>query len=213
LSRLYPAMLRLEGQPCVVVGGGQVATRKISRLLQSGAAVGVIAPELSPALQALVEDGRLRLERREYQSGDLTGAALAFAATSSREVNAAVAREAHAGGIPVNVADDPQSSTFQVPAVAERDGLTVAISTSGRSPAYARRLREEIEALFSPERLALLDLYAELRESLPGPRPSADGLAWMAAYEDALELLRRGRADDARRLLRERVLTPPEGET
>jgi precorrin-2 dehydrogenase/sirohydrochlorin ferrochelatase len=212
LSRLYPAMLRIEGQPCIVVGGGEVAARKISRLLQSSAAVRVIAPELSPALQMLVEDARLRLERREYQIGDLAGATLAFAATSSREVNAAVAREAHARGIPVNVADDPQASTFQVPAVAERDGLTVAISTSGRSPAYARRLREEIETLFSPERLALLDLYAELRESLPVRGPSADGFAWTAAYEDALELLRRGRADDARRLLRERVLAPPEGE-
>jgi precorrin-2 dehydrogenase/sirohydrochlorin ferrochelatase len=213
LSRLYPAMLRLEGQLCIVIGGGQVAARKISRLLQSGAAVCVIAPELSPALQALVKAERLSLERREYQSGDLAGAGLAFAATSSREVNAAVAREAHARGIPVNVADDPQASTFQVPAVAERDGLTVAISTSGRSPAYARRLREEIEALFSPERLALLDLYAELRESLPDRRPLADGLAWTAAYEDALELLRRGRTDDARRLLRERVLATSQGET
>ena len=212
MSRLYPAMLRIEGQPCVVVGGGQVAARKISRLLESGAAVRVIAPELSPALQALVEEGRLRLERREYQSGDLAGATLAFAATSSREVNATVAREAQARGIPVNVADDPQASTFQVPAVAERDGLTVAISTSGRSPAFARRFREEIEALFSPEKLALLDLYAELRESLPHPRPPADGRVWTAAHEDALELLRRGRADDARRLLRERVLAPRQGE-
>jgi precorrin-2 dehydrogenase/sirohydrochlorin ferrochelatase len=165
-------MLRLEGQRCVVVGGGAVATRKIEGLLQAGAVVTVIAPRLTAGLARLVTQGLVVCEKRTYRRGDLVGAALAFAATSSRQVNASVAEEARQLKVPVNVADDPAACTFQVPAVVRQDGLTLAVSTAGRSPAYARRLRQELEHFLAPERLALLELYAEARQLLQQPVPA-----------------------------------------
>ena len=206
MSRLYPAMLRIARRRCVVVGGGRVAGRKVAPLLEAGATVLLIAPSCGPELEALAKQGRVRWEPRGYRSGDLEGAALAFAATDSPAVNAAVAAEAETRDIPVNVADDPAASTFHVPAVVERDGLVLTVSTGGRSPAFARRLRLELEALLSPERLALLELYAELRASLGEQDLRPDGVDWEAADERALELLRAGRPDQARQVLKQQVL-------
>jgi precorrin-2 dehydrogenase / sirohydrochlorin ferrochelatase len=199
-------MLRLEGHLCLTVGGGAVAARKVERLLDAEAAVRVVAPLLSSKLARLTEAGRIEWMQREYQGGDLVGAMLAFAATSSAAVNLAVAAEAAERGIPVNVADDRLASTFQVPAKVARGGVTLAISTAGRSPAYARRLREELERFLSPERLALLDLYADLRSDLVQQGQSVDGRAWSAADDRALELLRAGRRAEASNLLREQVM-------
>lgn len=206
MSPLYPAMLRLAGRLCLIVGGGVVAGRKVERLLAADAAVRVVAPLLSPTLARLTEAGRIDWSPREYQVGDLVGATLAFAATSSAVVNLAVAAEAAELGIPVNVADAQLASTFQVPAQVARGGVTLAVSTAGRSPAYARRLREELERFLSPERLALLDLYADLRSDLVQQGQSVDGRAWSAADDRALELLRAGRRAEASALLREQVL-------
>jgi precorrin-2 dehydrogenase/sirohydrochlorin ferrochelatase len=190
-----------------MVGGGAVASRKVERLLAADAVVRVVAPLLSPNLVRLAEAGRIDWSAREYQMGDLAGAALAFAATSSEVVNLAVAAEATGLGIPVNVADNRLASTFQVPAQMVRGGVTLAVSTAGRSPAYARRLREELERFLSPERLALLDVYADLRADLAERGQSVDGSAWSTADDRALELLRAGRRAEASALLREQVLT------
>jgi siroheme synthase-like protein len=206
MSGLYPAMLRLAGRRCVVVGGGNVAARKVARLVEAGADVTVVAPDQGPELTKLAERGLLQRRRRSYRRGDLAGACLAFAATDSRAVNAAVADEAASLNVPVNVADNPAVSTFQVPAVIERDGLTLTVSTGGRSPAFARRLREQLEALLSTDRLALLDLYAELRDFFASEGDHLDGPAWAAADDQALELIRRGRVAEARDILRQQVL-------
>ena len=211
MTQFYPAMLRLGGKRCVVVGGGWVATRKVLPLLETGAEVTVIAPAVEPQLDDFASSGRVRLERRPYRRGDLAGATLAFSATDSRTVNAAVADEAGELGIPVNVADDPVASTFHVPAVSRPYGLTIALSTGGRSPAFARRLRQEIEELLTPERIALLELYVELRAGLadePQDGPKAD---WSAADEQVLRLLRQGRRSEARQLLRQQVLAASAG--
>ena len=206
MTQLYPAMLRLGGKRCVVIGGGRVATRKVLPLLESGAEVAVIAPTVEPRLEDLASSGRVRLERRPYRRGDLAGATLAFSATDSRTVNAAVADEAGELGIPVNVADDPTASTFHVPAVSRPHGLTIALSTGGRSPAFARRLRQEIEELLTPERIALLELYAELRAALADEAQPGQTADWSAADEQVLRLLREGRRGEARHLLRKQVL-------
>jgi precorrin-2 dehydrogenase / sirohydrochlorin ferrochelatase len=212
VSGLYAAMLRLDGQPCVVVGGGVVATRKLSRLLEAGALVTMVAPSLTEEAQRQVSSARVAWQRRPFQRGDLTGASLAFAATGSRQVNAEVAAEARRLGIPVNVADDPLGSSLQVPATLERAGVQVAISTGGRSPAFARRLREELEQWLSPARLELCELYAELRASLTPLDARPDGAAWASADSQALDLLRDGRREEARQLLRQQVLGAACGE-
>jgi precorrin-2 dehydrogenase/sirohydrochlorin ferrochelatase len=202
---LYPAMLRLTGRRCVVVGGGTVAARKVDRLLAAGASVTVVAPTVGPELATKASDGSIRWEQRQYRVGDLAGATLAFSATDSREVNAAVGQEAEQANVPVNLADDPVASTLQIPAVLEREDLSIAISTGGRSPAFARRLREDLERVLSPERLALLELYAELRDELRATGHSTGQANWEAADDRVLELLRSGQRREARRTLREQV--------
>lgn len=205
MSRSYPAMLRLDGKRCVVIGAGKVAARKIAKLLESGALVVAVAPSFDPIFEKLDPRGRIKRETRPYRRGDLAGAMLAFAATDSHTVNAAVADEAAELGVPINVSDDPSISTFHVPASLDQHGLTLAISTGGRSPAFARRLREELEQLLTPERVALLELYAELREDLgPGQRP-LNGSAWNAADDEVMRLLREGRRAEARQVLRRKV--------
>ena len=131
----------------MVVGGGEVANRKARKLLQARAEVVVISPEVRPELESVAAEVHLR----PYEAGDLEGAYLAFAATDSREVNAAVAREAGERGVPVNVADRPSEGDFAVPSTLRRGRLQVAVSTGGASPTLARNVKGELEGLFGPE--------------------------------------------------------------
>jgi precorrin-2 dehydrogenase / sirohydrochlorin ferrochelatase len=156
---LYPVFLDLKDRRCVLVGGGRVSLRKARRLAGSGARVVVVAPEVLPELREVAAE----VHQREYRSGDLTGAALAFAAADDRAVNAAVAEEARRLGVPVNVADEPEEGDFAVPAVLRRGELQVAVSTGGASPVLARRIREELEERFGPEWEALVRELGEAR--------------------------------------------------
>ncbi len=137
----------------MVVGGGAVANRKARKLLQARAEVVVISPEVKPEIESMAVEVR----RRRYEEGDLEGAYLAFTATDSREVNAAVAREARERGIPVNVADRPSEGDFALPSTLRRGRLQVAVSTGGASPALARRIREELEEVFGYEWAGLVE--------------------------------------------------------
>lgn len=205
MTARYPAFLQLAGLRVVAIGGGRVAERKVEWLCRSGASVLIVSPAVRPALAALIEDGKVSWKRRPYQPGDLEGARLAFVATDSREVNAAAAEEAGALGVPVNVADDPEASTFEVPALIKRGGIAIAVSTGGRSPAFARRLREELESWLTPDRLALFELYAELRSDLRENERAVNGEAWAAVDGQALDLLRQGRRAEARQVLEDQV--------
>src|SRR5215210_2664354 len=143
---LYPIFLDRSGRRCVVVGGGGVANRKARKLLQARARVVVISPEIRAELESVA----FEIHRRPYKAGDLEGAYLAFAATDSREVNAAVAREAQERGIPVNVADRPSDGDFALPSTLRRGRLQVAVSTGGASPTLARKIKDELEEVFEP---------------------------------------------------------------
>ncbi len=162
----YPIFLDIRDAPCVVVGGGEVATRKVSGLLEAGASVTVISPQVTESLGEYVHNGLVRHLKRPFRSGDTVGASLVFAASSERAVNREVLQEARAGGIPANIADDPGGSVFLVPSILRRGGLSVAVSTGGRCPALARRAREEIGGVIGPEFGPLLEIMARLRESL-----------------------------------------------
>jgi precorrin-2 dehydrogenase/sirohydrochlorin ferrochelatase len=205
-------MLDLEQRLCLVVGGGPVATRKVHGLLAAGARVRLVAPDCSPELRRLAEAGRLEWRPRRYRGQDFEDATLLFAATSDRELNAALAAEARRRSVLANVADDPAGSDFQVPAVVERSGLTVALSTGGRSPAFARRLREQLEAWLTGERLELFELYAGLRAELKAAGLATGAVDWALVDHQALELLREGRRSEAARLLRRQVLVGVGGE-
>jgi siroheme synthase-like protein len=151
----------LSDRRCVVVGGGAVANRKARKLLQARAEVVVISPEVLPELASVA----VKVEQRTYRPGDLSGAYLAFTATDSREVNAAVTREAHERGIPVNVADRPAEGDFALPSTLRRGGLQVAVSTGGASPTLARRIRAELEKTFGPEWSGIVEEYSRARGS------------------------------------------------
>ncbi len=143
----------LSGRRCVVVGGGAVANRKARKLLQARAEVVVISPEIQPEIESMAVEVR----HRRYEQGDLEGAFLAFTATDSREVNAAVAREARNRDIPVNVADKPSEGDFALPSTLRRGRLQVAVSTGGASPTLAQRIRRELEEVFGYEWAGLVE--------------------------------------------------------
>lgn len=157
----YPVFFDLSGKRCVVVGGGAVANRKARKLLQARAEVVVISPDVMPELESMAVEVR----RRPYETGDLDGAFIAFAATSVRKVNAAVAAEAKAYGIPVNVADAPEEGDFTVPSTLRRGRLQVAVSTGGASPALARRVRARLEEVFGPEWAGLIEEVGTARRA------------------------------------------------
>jgi precorrin-2 dehydrogenase/sirohydrochlorin ferrochelatase len=156
----YPILLNLEGRLCVVVGGGPVGMRKVRGLRAAGARVRLIDPE--PPVGEELPD--LEVAARPYRNGDLQGAALVFAASGNREVNAAVAADARRAGIPVNVADAPQEGDFGLPALLRRGALTVAVSTAGRSPALAAVIRDRLAENLGTEWATVLDLAAALRQ-------------------------------------------------
>lgn len=162
----YPVFLRLGGERCVVIGGGDVAERKVASLLEAGAKVTVVSPTLTAGLAELVASGAVAHRRRAYRDGDLAGARLAYAATGDAALHAELARAAAAAAVLLNVADRPQWCSFIVPSVLRRGDLTVAVSTGGGSPALARRAREELEAMLGPEWERALDILARLRRHL-----------------------------------------------
>jgi precorrin-2 dehydrogenase/sirohydrochlorin ferrochelatase len=196
---LYPVMLDLAGRPCLVVGGGAVAERKVEGLLAAGARVTVVSPWLSDGLLASASEGRLHWTPRRYRAGDVAGFRLVMVATNDPVLNLDVAREARESGVWVNSADDPARCDFTLPSVLRRGSLTVSVSTGGGSPALARLVREELEALVPPDYAELAAIVAEVRRSLRA-RDAAPG--W-DAWRDALgpevrELIASGRTDEAR---------------
>jgi precorrin-2 dehydrogenase / sirohydrochlorin ferrochelatase len=141
----YAAFLNLVGKVCVVIGGGRVAERKIAKLIESKAEVVVISQEIRQRIEEWVHAGCVLHIARDYKEGDIKDAFLVFAATNCRDVNQRVFEEASRLGKLVNVVDDRESCSFVVPATYGRDELQIAISTSGTSPAKAKKMRERLE--------------------------------------------------------------------
>ncbi|NLE76656.1 MAG: bifunctional precorrin-2 dehydrogenase/sirohydrochlorin ferrochelatase, partial [Chloroflexi bacterium] len=168
---VYPVMLRLAGQPCLVVGGGAVAARKAAGLLLCSADVTVVAPTLCASLADEVGRGEVRWRKGRFRPEDLEGMRLAVAATDDQPVNEAVAAEARRRGLWVNVVDQPALCDFVAPAVTRRGPITVAVSTGGASPALARELRRALEGVLGPEVEQLAVLLArfrgQVRERIP----------------------------------------------
>ena len=197
----YPVFLSLAERLVVVVGGGPVAERRVTGLLRCGARVRVVAPELAPELEARALEGEIEHVARPYRSGDLEGAALAVAEPGESASDASFFAEAKRRGIFANVEDDLEHCSFIMPALVRRGDLVVAISTSGRAPALAVRLRERLERELGTEYGALLELAGRLRAPLARTVPEFEERRrrWYELVDsDVLVLFRDGRAAEAR---------------
>lgn len=162
----YPIYLDIRNKHCVVIGGGSVSERKVLSLLDAGAKVTVVSPEVTSVLDRLASAGTIVVENRPYRDGDLDGAFLAYAATGHRDVNDLVVTEARKKRALLNVVDEPGLCDFIVPAVVERGRLSIAISTGGASPAFAKMLRKEMEERYGDEYAIFLEIMAEVRQKL-----------------------------------------------
>lgn len=172
---LFPMFVKLEGKLVVLVGGGEIAAGKLEGLLRAGARVRIIAPEVLPSFVEPIRARRVEWIARKFQAGDLEGATLAIAATSAPGVNAAVYREAESRGILCNAVDDIENCHFYYGSIVQRGDLQIAISTNGKSPALAQRLRQELEQQFGPEYEVWLEWLGAARELLRAAENGTEG--------------------------------------
>jgi uroporphyrin-III C-methyltransferase / precorrin-2 dehydrogenase / sirohydrochlorin ferrochelatase len=202
MSPFYPVFLDLRGRRAVVIGGGTVAEQKVRGLLASGAHVTLVSPETTQGLTDLAARGEIDLRRRPYRHGDLAGAWLAIAATDNRVVNAAAWAEAERLGVPFNAVDDIEHCSFIAPAIHREGDITVTVSTAGKSPALAVRLRDRIARLIGRAEGELCEILGELRPELVERVPDArarTALWYRIVDSDVIEFVRRGDTEGARR--------------
>jgi siroheme synthase-like protein len=205
---VYPVNLIVDGRRCLVVGGGPVALHKVRGLLDAGARVTVVAPELVPEIVALAggaagDEAAVVAEARPYRRGEAAGYRLVVAATGDPAENQHVYDDAEAAGVWINSADDPERCTVTLPARLRQGRLTVTVSTAGHSPAVAAWLRDRLAAELGPEYDQLIELLAEERTHLRSEGRSTEDLDWRSALDSGiLELVRAGRLEAARERLR-----------
>jgi len=201
--KYYPVFFDIADKKCVVVGGGEVASRKVKRLLDCGAKVSVISPELNSELAALKKDNRISHIPSEYDSKGIDGAVLVIGATDDEKTNAAVSQDATARGIPVNIVDDPQKCDFILPSIVERGDLTIAIGTGGNSPALARHLRQDLESRYGAEYEIFLNILGRLRSQMT--KNSGAGRSWFDSLLSSgiLELIRKKDWEKVKKTVRE----------
>lgn len=193
-SPLFHLALRLDGRRCLVVGGGPVAARKAAALIECGALVTVVAPEISAQLEKL----DVAIERRRYHSLDLEGCRLVVAATGVKEVDASVYEDATRAGVLVNAADDPDSCEFMMPAVTRMGPISVAVSTGGTSPYLAGWVKRRVAAMLTPQVAELAAVLAKTRSTARAAGVSTESLDWDGLVESQLwPLLCEGRHDEA----------------
>ncbi len=216
--RYYPVFLDIADKPVVVIGGGTIAEQKIGGLLDAGAKVTIVSPELNETLTDLRDAGRLAHIEREYEAGDIEGYELVFVATDSRAENEKVWQEGRERHIWVNAVDDIPNCDFIMPGIVRQGDLTLAISTAGKSPAIARKVREDLETFLTEDDSALLELAAEVRSETRGrgievescPRCLRDNLdVWNAALDGIVKkLIRDGKRDEAKERMLNLLLSP-----
>ena len=164
--RYYPINLDIHNRQVLVVGGGGVGTRKVKTLLACGARVTVVSREVSDRLQELAASGKIRLEQRSYRSDDLDGMFLVIGATNDEKLNRQISGDAENLNTLCNIADRPEVCNFILPSIVHRDDLVITISTSGKSPALAKKLRKTLEEQFGEEYGELLKLMGAIRKKL-----------------------------------------------
>jgi len=195
MTNYYPIYVNLLGQLCVVVGGGKIAEGKVEGLLTAGAKVKIVSPDLTSYLRRLSKENVIEHLERTYQTGDLAGAFMVICATDQVEINHKVWQEASANRQLVNVVDDTPRCNFIAPAILRKGDLTLAISTAGKAPALAVRLKERLQEQLGTEYERFLELSGQLREPLARHVPDFEtrkALWYELVDSDALNLLAQG---------------------
>ncbi len=217
MTTFYPVFLNLQSRPCAVIGGGAVAEQKVFGLLEAGASVTVVSPQVTQRLDELAAQGTIALKRRSYCQGDLERMFLAIAASEDRGGNREIKREAEQRGILLNAVDDLPHCNFIAPAIHRQGDLTLAISTAGKSPALAVRLRDRFAAQLGRDYATFLDLLGELRAEVATriPELAARTSVWYQIVDsDAIEFIRRGDIAGARQRIADLIdaaVRRPEG--
>ncbi|NCO65176.1 MAG: siroheme synthase [Candidatus Aquicultor secundus] len=192
----YPLYIDLESKKCVVIGGGDVAERKVMSLIECGADVTVVSPQFTPGLARLAEEGRITATGRGYEPGDIDGATLAIVATDNNELNRQVHQEATEKNIPVNVADVPELCSFIVSSTVRRGDLVISISTSGSCPALAKHIRKRLQHAFGSEYARYCEVLKEFRAQIAGrydePEERKQALNRLLK-SDVLDLIKEGK--------------------
>lgn len=189
MKRYLPIMLDCEGRRCVVIGGGAVAERKVTGLLDAGASVMLISPTVTDALASMADKGLLTWVRRTYAPGDLRGAFLVYAASNDKLVNEEVAMEAGSLGVPVNVASHAEAGNFISPGVVRRGRLTVAVSTSGAGPSAATQVKSVLEKALDAAYEPYLDFLHAMRTRIKEQESSAEVRRRLLRKLGALDVL------------------------
>lgn len=198
--KYYPVCLDLRDRPCLVIGGGTVAERKTLSLLEAGAEVTIVSPSLTSKLQELSRSGKITYRQKNFVENDLSNEFLVISATDSPDVNTLAAQACKRKQILVNIAVPPDESSFIVPSVVERGDLLIAVSTSGISPALAKKIRLELESRYGAEYALFLEKLAKVREQVL-EKVTDERKRRMIFQEivdsDVINLLQQGRVHDA----------------
>jgi len=204
--RYYPVQLDIRGRRCLVVGGGGVGTRKVETLLSCGARVTLVSLEVSDKLRRLSNSGDITLRERAYAAPDLEGVFLVIGATDDEDLNRRISTDAAAFNVLCNIADRPEKCNFILPAIVQRGDLVLTVSTSGKSPALAKKLRTELERQFGEEYALLLKLMGAIRRRLLAEAHAPEAhkpIFEKIVHSDILNWIRDGRMAEINRLLAE----------
>ncbi len=198
--RYYPVNLDIQNRKCLVVGGGPVGTRKVMTLLECGAVVTVVSSDVAEELLELAEKKTIELKKRPYESSDIDGMFLVIGATDNEELNRQINKDAEHQNKLCNIADRPEVCNFILPSLVNRGNLVIAISTSGKSPAFARKMRQDLEKEFGEEYDEFLELMGAIRKKALSEKHESE------AHKQLFEqLINRGLVDMVRNHDEERI--------
>ena len=202
--KYYPIHLDIKNRDCLIVGGGAVGTRKVNTLIECGARVTVVSPDPTPELTKLASEGSVTLKKRAYRKDDLTGMFLVIGATDDERLNRQISKDAEQAQILCNIADRPEVCNFILPSIVRRGDLVITISTSGKSPALAKHLRQKLETQFGQEYADFLLLMGAIRRRLLSQTHEPEThktLFNQLVDSDLIQLMQAGKTEEINSLL------------
>lgn len=213
MAHLYPIYVNLAGKKCLIVGGGQVAERKAATLLEHEAKILIVSPKVTDDIQFWSAKGIIDWQQAVFRPQHLEGIFLVFIATDDPGLNQSVAELCREKAILVNAVDDPPNCDFYVPSILRRGSLCLAVSTEGKSPLLAAKLRRELEEIISPEYEEWLEILGDLRERLKKSDLNISArkrILEAVVYSDLMDLLKEAKRDQIEERIEQCMSSLPE---